>query len=212
MIVLHKVVRVIRVEKPSLMQIMFPCQMLALLLLTWGALARKRQKQFVGLCLDWKHLLLHPPLLLIQVILATTLNAFATISNDPWVINFGISNHMTNMFSFFSSNNPRSAKDKVRITYGSLSIVSGKGFTYVTPYMTLSSILHVPDFAYLLHILPMSCIVESFFILITVFFFSGPSHRKDDGQRQPKGWFVLPGFSTQDTRSAHKGLSHCLGR
>lgn len=145
--------------------------------------------------------------MLIQVILATTLNAFATISNDPWVINFGISNHMTNMFSFFSSNNPRSAKDKVRITYGSLSIVSGKGFTYVTPYMTLSSILHVPDFAYLLHILPMSCIVESFFILITVFFFQDlvTGRMMDRGSLRDGLYYLDSQLKTQDrlTKAYH---------
>jgi hypothetical protein len=79
--------------------------------------------------------------------LATTLNASATHSDDPWVIDSGASDHMTGMSSLFSSYNPCSSKEKVRIADGSLSPVSGKGSISVTPYMSLSFVLHVPDFA-----------------------------------------------------------------
>jgi hypothetical protein len=57
--------------------------------------------------------------------LDTALNASATPSDDPWVIDSGASNHMTGMSPLFSSYNPCSGKDKVRITDGSLSPVSG---------------------------------------------------------------------------------------
>jgi hypothetical protein len=52
--------------------------------------------------------------------LVTALNASATQSNDPWVIDFSASNHMAGMSSLFSSYNPCSNKEKVRIAYGFL--------------------------------------------------------------------------------------------
>jgi hypothetical protein len=58
--------------------------------------------------------------------LATALNASTTSSNDPWVIHSSAPNHMTGISPLFSSYNPYSGRDKVRIAYGSLSPVSGK--------------------------------------------------------------------------------------
>lgn len=46
----------------------------------------------------------------------------------------------------FSSHNLCYGKEKVRITNGSLSPMLGKESIYVTPFMTLSYVLHVPDF------------------------------------------------------------------
>jgi hypothetical protein len=77
--------------------------------------------------------------------LATALHASATPSEDPWVIDSGASDHMTGMSPLFSSYNPCSGREKIRIADGSLSPVSGKGSVFVTPSMTLSSVLHVPD-------------------------------------------------------------------
>jgi hypothetical protein len=53
--------------------------------------------------------------------LPTALNASGTHSDDPWVIDFGASDHMTGMSPLFSSYNPCSGKEKVRIAAGSLS-------------------------------------------------------------------------------------------
>jgi hypothetical protein len=75
------------------------------------------------------------------------LNASATPSDDLWVIDFGASDHMIGMSHLFSSYNPCSGGDKVRIADGSLSHVLGKGFVSVTPSMTLASVLHVPNLA-----------------------------------------------------------------
>jgi len=58
--------------------------------------------------------------------LATALNASATPPNDPWVIDSGASDHMTGISPLFSSYNPCSGKDKVRIADGSLLLVLGK--------------------------------------------------------------------------------------
>jgi hypothetical protein len=79
--------------------------------------------------------------------LATALNASATPPDDPWVIDSGASDHMTGMSPLFLSNNPCSGKDKVRIADSSLSPVLGKGSVSVTPSMTLTSVLHVPNLA-----------------------------------------------------------------
>jgi hypothetical protein len=77
--------------------------------------------------------------------LASALHASATPSDDPWVIYFDAFDHMTDMSPLFSLYNPCSWTEKSRITDGSLS--PSKGFIYVTPPMTLSSVLHLPDFA-----------------------------------------------------------------
>jgi hypothetical protein len=55
--------------------------------------------------------------------LATTLNAFATPPDDPWVIDFGASDHMTSMSPLFLSYNPCSSRDKVRIADGSVASI-----------------------------------------------------------------------------------------
>jgi hypothetical protein len=54
---------------------------------------------------------------------------------------------MTSISFLFSSYNFRTEKKKVRIANGSPSSMSSKGSIPVTPYMTLSYVLHVPDFA-----------------------------------------------------------------
>jgi hypothetical protein len=79
--------------------------------------------------------------------LVTALNASATPPDDPWVIDLGASDHMTGMSHLFSSYNPCSGRDKVRIADGSLSPISSKGSVSVTPSMTLTSVLHVPNLA-----------------------------------------------------------------
>jgi len=71
--------------------------------------------------------------------LTTALNASATPPDA--------SDHMTDMSPLFSSYNPCSGRDKVRIADGSLSPVSGKRSVSVTPSMTLASVLHVPNLA-----------------------------------------------------------------
>jgi hypothetical protein len=53
--------------------------------------------------------------------------------------------HMTGISPLFLSYNPCSGRHKVRIAYGSLSPVSGKGYVFVTPSITLPPVLHVPD-------------------------------------------------------------------
>jgi hypothetical protein len=58
--------------------------------------------------------------------LASALNASTTPLDDLWVIDSGAFDHMTSMSPLFSSYNPCSGRDKVRIADGSLSPVSDK--------------------------------------------------------------------------------------
>lgn len=78
--------------------------------------------------------------------LTTALNASIT-SNDSWIIDSGASNHMTDVSFLFSSYNLYSSREKVRIANGSLSLVFGKGSIFVSPSMSLSFVLHIPNFA-----------------------------------------------------------------
>jgi hypothetical protein len=45
---------------------------------------------------------------------ATALNASATHSDDPWVIDFGASDHLVGMSSLFSPYNPCFGKEKLQ--------------------------------------------------------------------------------------------------
>jgi hypothetical protein len=65
--------------------------------------------------------------------LATALNASAPHSDDPWVIDACASDNMTSMSPLFSSYNPCSDREKVRINDASLLLVSCKGSISVTP-------------------------------------------------------------------------------
>jgi hypothetical protein len=78
--------------------------------------------------------------------LAMTLNASSPPSDYSWIIDSKVSDHTTGISSFFSSYNLCSGKENVRTTDGSLWSVSGKGFIFVTPSMSLSFVLHIPDF------------------------------------------------------------------
>jgi hypothetical protein len=136
---------------------------------------------------------------------ATALNASATPSDDPWVIDSGASDHMTGMSPLFSSYNPCSCRDKVRIADGSLSPISGKGFVSVTPSMTLAFVLHVTNLvANLLSIarstIELNCRVISyfyycFFQVLATRKMIGSGSLKDglyylDSQPDTHGWLI----------------------
>jgi len=63
---------------------------------------------------------------------------------------------MTSMCLLFLSYNSCFGREKFRITDGSLFLVLGKRSISVTPSMTLSFVLHVPDFA--ANLLSIACI------------------------------------------------------
>jgi hypothetical protein len=65
---------------------------------------------------------------------------------------------MTGISSLHSSYNLCSRREKVRIANGSLSLVSGKGSIFVSSSMSLSSVLHIHDFA--ANLLSIACITR----------------------------------------------------
>jgi hypothetical protein len=67
-------------------------------------------------------------------------------SSNPWIIDSGATNHMTGSSKSFSSYTPRSGKERVRIADGSSAPIMGSGTISCTPSMSLSHILHVPNF------------------------------------------------------------------
>ncbi|XP_058198383.1 uncharacterized protein LOC131313906 [Rhododendron vialii] len=75
------------------------------------------------------------------------INAFTASSAIPWIIDSGASDHMTGCSSVFDSYSTCSGKDKVRIADGSFSAISGKGSIRYSPSISLSSVLHIPNFA-----------------------------------------------------------------
>ena len=78
--------------------------------------------------------------------LATSVSAFNSHTSLPWIIDSGASDHMTGSSPVFCAYTPCSGRDKVRIADGTVSSVSGKGLVRVTPLLSLSSVLHVPNF------------------------------------------------------------------
>lgn len=89
---------------------------------------------------------------------------------------------MAGMSSLFSSYNPCFGSDKIRITNGSLSPVFGKDSISVTPYTTLSYILHIPNFATnFLFIAHNTCELNCGVIFYSYYcFFLGTSHCEDN--------------------------------
>ena len=64
---------------------------------------------------------------------------------NPWIIDFGASDHMTGDGTIFHEYNPCKEKYTVRIVDGSLSKVVGTGSIRVTNDLNLNSVLHVPN-------------------------------------------------------------------
>ncbi|PSS35748.1 Endonuclease [Actinidia chinensis var. chinensis] len=78
--------------------------------------------------------------------LTTSASAFNSHTSLPWIIDSGASDHMTGSSPVFCAYTPCSGRDKVRNADGTVSSVSGKGLVRVTPLLSLSSVLHVPNF------------------------------------------------------------------
>lgn len=67
--------------------------------------------------------------------------------SNPWIIDSGASEHMTNCSHLFNSYFPSSGFEKVRIADGSYSSIAGKGNIKISEQITLQFVLHVPKFA-----------------------------------------------------------------
>lgn len=89
---------------------------------------------------------------------------------------------MTGSSHLFTSYSTWSSRDKVRVDDRSLSSTSGKGSIQCPPTMSLSSILHMPNFS--INLLSVSSITKALNCSETFFpthcFFSGSGHEEDD--------------------------------
>jgi len=80
-------------------------------------------------------------------------------TNKPWIVDSGATNHMTGVSNLFTSYIPCSGKDKVRVADGSMVPITGRGSIRCTKTLSLSPVLHVPDFP--INLLSVSSITKS---------------------------------------------------
>ena len=66
-------------------------------------------------------------------------------NSAPWVIDSGVSNHMTSVSFLFNTYSPYFGNKKVWITNDSLSSIVGTGSVRISNNITLKSVLHVPN-------------------------------------------------------------------
>ena len=64
---------------------------------------------------------------------------------DSWVIDSGATDHMLGTIQSFQSFADDKNLGKVKLANGTLTTISGKGNIQLSPSLTTSSILHVPD-------------------------------------------------------------------
>jgi transposase InsO family protein len=83
----------------------------------------------------------------------------STTQSRSWIIDTGATNHMTGASHLFSSYKSCSGKDKVRVANGSTSSIIGRGSIWCTKTLSLSPVLHVPNFP--VNLLSVSSITKS---------------------------------------------------
>lgn len=94
--------------------------------------------------------------------LGTSASAFSASTSTlvhSWIIDSGLSDHMTDTSSFFFYYSICSEKDKVCIANESYCLIVGKGSIPVTCTLRLSSVLHVRNFT--LNLLSVSHLTKS---------------------------------------------------
>ena len=67
-------------------------------------------------------------------------------AHKSWIIDSGVTNHMTGASNLFTSYTPCSGKDKVHVADGSMVPITGCGFIRCTKTISLSPVLHIPNF------------------------------------------------------------------
>ncbi|KAG6518818.1 hypothetical protein ZIOFF_022299 [Zingiber officinale] len=86
---------------------------------------------------------------------------------DPWVIDSGATDHMTNAANSFISYSLSSGQEKVIIADGTKATVTGKGSIKLTDHFFLSSALHVPSVS--INLLSVSSITKQLHCSVTFF-------------------------------------------
>ncbi|KAG6500538.1 hypothetical protein ZIOFF_040386 [Zingiber officinale] len=131
-------------------------------------------------------------------------------SYNPWVIDSGASDHMTNAANSFISYSLSSAQEKVIIADGTKATVAGKGSIKLTDHFFLSSALHVPSVS--INLLSVSSITKQLHCSVTFF----PDHCvfQDLETKQTIGTGREVGglyYYQLETTFALKSAAKCLG-
>ena len=87
------------------------------------------------------------------------INHVQTSTPKSWIIDTGATNHMTGASNLFTSYTSCSGKDKVHVADGSMAPITGHGSVRCTKTLSLSPILHVPNFP--VNLLSVSSITKS---------------------------------------------------
>ncbi|RDX78994.1 hypothetical protein CR513_40637, partial [Mucuna pruriens] len=64
---------------------------------------------------------------------------------NPWIIDFGATNHMTNCSKLFCSYSPCAGNKKIRTVDGTLSTIARSGSIPLSPLIILHDVFHVPN-------------------------------------------------------------------
>ena len=72
------------------------------------------------------------------------INASNWVYDDSWVIDFGVTDHMTSKSQLFHTYTPSPSNKKIAVANGSLATVAGFGDIYITLTLILKNGLHVP--------------------------------------------------------------------
>ena len=69
-------------------------------------------------------------------------------TQDPWVIDLGATDHMTGTSGLLSDLEQSISLPNVTLVDGSANTISGLGTTNLSPNLSLSSVLYIPDFPF----------------------------------------------------------------
>ena len=72
------------------------------------------------------------------------INVSNRVYDDSWVIDFGVTDHMTSKSQLFHTYTPSPSNKKIAVANGSLATVAGFGDIYITLTLILKNGLHVP--------------------------------------------------------------------
>ena len=75
-------------------------------------------------------------------------SAACLATQDPWVIDSSAIDHMTGTSGLFSDLEQSSSLPNVTLADGSATIVSGLGTANLSPNLSLSSVLYIPDYPF----------------------------------------------------------------